>query len=367
MNADYFEGRPVVMSDGSVRHGYVNYEPWPSLRITGDGSVFLTQQIIDAQSCDQLWPATRLIPAHVLAAVRKIPAHRWALLRLCAYWPQDGLLMVEQCPALAILLCERMGSDYYSSFIERPARRWRDLCRWLGLPDRKGALNLLRKLPMEHCSPTLVGQLAEHLRRGCPWLRTLSHLPTITRDTLALLRMPAEVISTRLLLDSATTPPDEERVAWVVNTVRFLRMENFGDVPWPYQNCGYVQLRKIERTLMARIDASGQEAATFPDPPVRGVAGHIVPITHSPMLLEEGEEQNNCSEIFREEIMRGDCYLYRQLAPERATVRLQRDSETGVWELAEARATNNRSVSPITWAYLKHWLGLAATSKGGAA
>jgi hypothetical protein len=179
--------------------------------------------------------------------------------------------------------------------------------------------------------------------------------------------MPAEVISAQLLLDSATTLPDEERVAWVVNTVRFLRIEFFGELPWPYHNCGYVQLRKIERALMTRIDASGQEAATFPDPPVRGVAGHIVPITHSPMLLEEGEEQNNCSEIFREEIMRGECYLYRQLAPERATVRLQRDSETGVWELAEARATNNRAVSPITWAYLKHWLGLAATSKGGAA
>jgi hypothetical protein len=354
-STDYLEGQPIVDQDGSIRHGYVTYEPWPSLKIYGEGSIFLTNAIISAGPHDKLWPATRLIPERVRLAVKMVPAHQWALLRMCAHWTQDGIILVERCPALALLLCEKESFNYPNYFTTRPTGRWLDLCGNVGLPRTKAALNILLKLRPEQCHMATIRCVAEMLKSRNPWLKTLSHLCSITRDTVAVLRLPADMISAKLLMNTVGTPPDEERVAWIVGAVRYLHAEFSPGKPWPYLNCNLTELSRIERTIMTKHDTRFKIKILFPYPPISGIPGQIEPIINSEMLFDEGGKQDNCSANFFEDIQQGNCYIYRLLAPERATVRIVRESESDPWRLIEAHSKSNESISATTEAYLRNW------------
>jgi hypothetical protein len=59
----------------------------------------------------------------------------------------------------------------------------------------------------------------------------------------------------------------------------------------------------------------------FPPPPVPGSAA-IQPITTIEDLLAEGETMHNCVGSYAVKVMRGDSYIYRVLAPQRATLEI---------------------------------------------
>lgn len=59
----------------------------------------------------------------------------------------------------------------------------------------------------------------------------------------------------------------------------------------------------------------------FPKPPLPG-DDSIIPITNFADLVKESKEMNHCVSSYLDRIMNGNCYIYRVLKPERATLEL---------------------------------------------
>lgn len=91
---------------------------------------------------------------------------------------------------------------------------------------------------------------------------------------------------------------------------------------------------------------------TFPPPPVTG-CDIIHPIQNSDDLIAEGIYMEHCVASYQEQIEQGDCYVYRVLAPQRATLCISGQPPFSIIELQQA---NNLRVSKTTLLMVKKWL-----------
>lgn len=112
------------------------------------------------------------------------------------------------------------------------------------------------------------------------------------------------------------------------------------------------RLARLERGLVR-----GGPDVNFEESPVPGTE-FIVPLTSSEELLQEGEEQDNCVAGYSQAVIRGSCYIYRLLAPERATMSLVKDQES--WGLREMSLRGNCPVSQATTAAVENWFEAVA-------
>ncbi len=92
---------------------------------------------------------------------------------------------------------------------------------------------------------------------------------------------------------------------------------------------------------------------TFPPPPIQGNQ-NIIPITSPQELGHEGCEQNHCVGIYAPMIARGFGYVYRILAPERATLLIAPRGERYV--IQEISGKSNQKVKSSTKKEIKKWL-----------
>lgn len=96
----------------------------------------------------------------------------------------------------------------------------------------------------------------------------------------------------------------------------------------------------------------------FPPPPFPGTE-NLVPITTADDLLEEGRRQRNCVGAYAGRVRRGRCYIYRLLAPKRATVEIV--LRKNGWRLGEIKAAENQPVRPSTEDFVRGWLDAEKT------
>lgn len=101
----------------------------------------------------------------------------------------------------------------------------------------------------------------------------------------------------------------------------------------------------------------------WPTPPVEGNA-HIVPIDSPEMLVEEGYRMHHCVPSYADVIYTGHCYLYRVLAPQRATLYITRVNGPGLhghrgWNIGELRLVCNGEPSAETRQAVLSWLRTA--------
>ena len=97
-----------------------------------------------------------------------------------------------------------------------------------------------------------------------------------------------------------------------------------------------------------------QRRYEFPGPPVPGTAD-IVPLTDASQLLEEGRQQRNCVGGYGERVAGGNVFIYRVLAPERATLSIQPSADGG-YEIQQLLLSCNRPVAPATEQAVRRWL-----------
>jgi hypothetical protein len=82
---------------------------------------------------------------------------------------------------------------------------------------------------------------------------------------------------------------------------------------------------------------------------------HIVPLRAPQALVEEGRKQHNCVAGYAERVAGGDTYIYRVLAPQRATLSLVRWPGGG-WQIGELLQVGNQPVSAATRRLVQGWL-----------
>lgn len=87
-------------------------------------------------------------------------------------------------------------------------------------------------------------------------------------------------------------------------------------------------------------------------PPFEGTAT-IIPLTSGQALEEEGADMQHCVGGYAEKMFEGRCYVYKVLAPQRATLSLYR--QDGAWQLGELRGVHNADVDEQTHQYVQQW------------
>ncbi len=108
--------------------------------------------------------------------------------------------------------------------------------------------------------------------------------------------------------------------------------------------------------------AAQSAPAVFPPPPLPGTST-IVPIATVEELEEEGRLQRNCAAGFVSRICAGAVYLYRVLAPERATLEIVLSGRKP--RLGELKLSCNRKPSAASRRAVKAWLEAATRAAEG--
>jgi len=103
-----------------------------------------------------------------------------------------------------------------------------------------------------------------------------------------------------------------------------------------------------------RLEDGRLAGCRFPPPPVSGTDS-IVPLRAPQALVDEGRKQHNCVAGYAERVAGGDTYIYRVLAPQRATLSLVRWSGGG-WQIGELLRAGNYPVSAATRRSVREWL-----------
>jgi hypothetical protein len=94
----------------------------------------------------------------------------------------------------------------------------------------------------------------------------------------------------------------------------------------------------------------------FPLPPFPGCA-EIMPVTTIEDLVREGDQMHNCVASYAERIFRGECCIYRVLAPERATLQVAMDE--GTLLLRQLKAACNKDPAESTKRFVTEWFQAA--------
>jgi hypothetical protein len=278
-----------------------------------------------------------------------------------------GLALCISCgPAWDTLLKERRGD-----LVERLLKSKRKVaCGMLGFPARESSVKLLAKIEPEACSVPLLMKLRRALQIEAVE-RTLRHVPRISIGilTVALYWRWGPMASVGIFKDLAPIGTGgrmakSELTDLLGDTHSMLTRQNLPIRPVQ----GAAALRNLHDRLLPRVDLAPEDAgddrlvrarpaldpdALFPNPPFQGNEW-ITPISTPRDLREEGRRQHHCVGIMADEVFAGELFVYRILAPERATLSLEKHGNS--WAINQLYAACNRPVSATTLAQVRDWL-----------
>lgn len=93
---------------------------------------------------------------------------------------------------------------------------------------------------------------------------------------------------------------------------------------------------------------------TFPPPPIPG-NDSFIPLTRPHDLADESRLQINCVRTYMDRVLSGDTYIYRIVAPQRATLSIVLAAD-GSWYRSELKAFKNGRVHGTTETIIDNWL-----------
>ena len=302
------------------------------------------------------------MPDETRSAVGAYQNRQWHVASMILRCPVSPDL-VGSNPALAYCLASAwvfrpQGMSWPMRSIRRilPKRR-REIAGWLGFPATDAAVNILAKVPASACSIQRLLGLRTALTDATS-SKWLSHA--------AVLHGPVLDLLTQRWFSQPCTPPFIREAArnWTTQDEGVRGMALLGDTFWMARRLGEIgrlrisSLRGLIRehdrlAVMERRRIRQEEDRAFPAPPLRG-SPTIVPIRSVSELVREGEEQENCVAGYAHAVLQGRCFLYRVLAPERATLSLVNDGQQ--WRLGELALKQNGMSCGTTGQAVENWL-----------
>lgn len=305
------------------------------------------------------------IPEEVLVTVSAFSSRHWHLLNLISRCP-GAMDLVKSTPALAFALASLWV--FRENPPKQPLRAARSLLRkpqsdiaaWLGFPKSKSAIQILRKIKPADCT---IPNLLELRNLYFCFSKSLCHMQQITSHALYIMshsRLDYSLSSSYVYQLGLNPSPE-----WLESEPRLIR-----DVLWlrdtlgeqeectihSHQNLQKQHDQLVER--MGRMDLKriiNNELPAPPFGPSMTAEVHIEPLTTAIDLIKEGKAQKNCVGAYADRVRRGGLYVYRVLAPERATlsIAMQRDH---AWIIDEIKANDNNDVQESTIQHVKKWL-----------
>ena len=303
-------------------------------------------------------------PQPALELVAAFRERQWHLLVLHRRCPGAADL-IRTNPALAFCLASNWV--FRAPAPKQPlrdARTWirrrqRDLAGWLGFPATEQTVNLLRKIPAEACHITALLYLRQALRES-DVASLLRHFQRLDATILRLACDPnlRTVVAPKLLWNLSALAPSPAVISRHVRTLLdLLELAKTLVPPREVPACDSVrQLIRNHDRMAAELNQqglAGLEFMQFPPPPIPGTET-IVPLTGPVMLLEEGRLQMNCVASFVRRVARGNEFIYRVLATERATLQLVLGRQG--WQIGQLSGPRNQPVSATTRLAVENWI-----------
>jgi hypothetical protein len=280
-------------------------------------------------------------------------------------------------------------------------RKQRKLLEWLGFPDSEALVRLIRKIPPESASPFALRCLKNAVLADKRVSEMLTHLRVVNLAVLELVTnqrllnlvtpklllevsgkddMPGEPSVGDMILGSLAilhqiAPQREIKPFTTVRQVRRFQEETDSEyqaalrrkeeAKQAAQRLAEEERRRQREEAQARRRRQREWRAEvsrrpYPDPPVPGTRD-IIPLTSAEQLQIEGAEQCNCVASYAWRVLQGGTYIYRVMAPERATLAIVRGAD-GCWCRSELKAKSNRKVRASTVALVDRWLSLYCVS-----
>ena len=303
------------------------------------------------------------IPPRIAAAAERFSSRQWAVLRMVQE-REEALDIVEQNSALGFCVANLGKFRTLFGNLGRQAgelsrRPQREILAWLGFPDSQAWVNVFGKILPE----TITVERALALRKvskDTELIKRLAHVTSINTGLLAIAVRPRLLADLSPALLNEVAASEAERLQ--ASALRLL--EDILEA-WRYMDQrprlgGIKTLAALhQRSLEANEDVQRyvemqQKRFLFPAPPFPGTAD-IIPLTDGKELLEEGRQQRNCVGGYGERVARGEVFIYRILAPERATLAIE-PSAGGGYEIQQLKRACNQPVAQATLQSVQRWL-----------
>ena len=234
----------------------------------------------------------------------------------------------------------------------------RELVGWLGFPASEAGVRLLRKIPPAACHVMSLLYLRTAMR-DLDTRERLSHTHQLDATTLRLMsdERVRQRVSSGFVTALAAAAPGVGMISQHVRTLRdCLEMEALLPAAGVPRFTSIGQLIRHHDVLAARLNREGVsrwDNLQFPPPPLPGT-DDIVPLLSPEALLAEGREQANCVASYGCRVARGGQFIYRVLAPERATLLVVRGRDG--WQVGELAGPGNEPVAAVTRRAVERWL-----------
>lgn len=313
------------------------------------------------EAFDQL---RQTIPVPFAFALAPFQSQQWNPL-VFLHFNSDFLDLLKSSPVLAYLLANHPPISYR---IYREARTFLpnlikakqvDMLDYIDLGCRKQMLGIIKKVRLCSVSDNVISCLQD-ARHNPEVMKMLSHLESINTGVLAfasngrLLKLLPPMFFDEVSRDQRN---HYTRAAYR-NFSDCLRMhgELFPRRKFP-KITSLAKLAEVFEELS--LETAQREfrkknpVSPLPPPPIPSNES-IQALTSIEDLIAEGVDQCNCVAGYARMVASGDCYIYRVLSPERATLSIMQ--HRGYWRIGELRATCNGRIFPQTEAAVEAWL-----------
>ena len=322
---------------------------------------------VEPQSKKKAYAALRAtVPDVVADGLEVFRSYQWNLIRFAFYLDQIALDLMASNPVLAFMLANH---KWYSQIIGVPEHgekakriaslKQKDLLAKLKCPGTKSVVNLIRKLRVESVSPEtlelLRGSLADEST-----VRQLTRLDSINAGVLGILgnKEISGAYTNKLLIEVSQASRE---------VISPFAMHTIEEVCYMCKNGRprreppvFSSLKKLEAfhedisTSFVRLSSHKFRYCKIPKPPLLGT-DDIIPLTTPLKIQKEGKAQKNCVGSYSRRVAQGGTYIYKILAPERATLSIVR-AAGGTWQIGELLLAGNHDVGADTVVFVEKWI-----------
>jgi len=301
------------------------------------------------------------IPEPIRNNIHKFRHIDFALLYMTSHYHYAYELFISHPNLFWLLLCEakqeKWTEDKLVNVIGLPRKTILAEC---GLPATKASVRLLAKFNFERYDMT-----SRAIIKRVYTLKSyerLNHHQMINLK-LAKLMVRHPVLIRQTFIHSLKEDDWNDHISTTLNDVfklagKLEQMNIIKDICACKSNSDLILLHdKLTRQLYRRMEQQAyinKFNVDYSPPPLVGT-DTIIPVTNGLDLIKEGKEQRNCVATYHNDIVKREYYVYRVLAPERATLGLilaygQKP------KLDQLYLKRNKEVSDMTSKSVHSWL-----------
>lgn len=298
------------------------------------------------------------IPREIRIAVKRIRGHPIDLLRLLAAVPKFLNLSRENL-GLMLYIATRYATWNTDSLPVLELREISQLPREELIKRLRIAPKfekLLAKIPPQYLTTNCVRILEDAVDEPV-FGKTLTHLTTFSVVLLDLLECREfwPIITPALIHDILDKTEGKRRTLFYSQEAYVLVLKNYStrlnpdklprirsleEIPQLFRDNG---INFYEKFFRIKEKLSKPSIPTIPPVPLLIKSAALEPLTTMEDLSAESRGQKNCTETHFHQICDGGCYFFKttESAPERLTIRIEREDRTEAWMITDIRAYDN--------------------------